>query len=144
MCLEQEQQEHNPRSKNTNPEIKKKKNREWTRHQEIELRRWKIWVLITEWDLGFEQSFTPLPQPHYVHSHHHNFSFSLLLPYTSFLILHPQSLNKRHGCCCFFLFFRRDHRHHPTVVPLPLLLPLLAPSTAQIQAQPQTPTETPI
>ena len=24
MCLEQEQQEHKPRSKNTNPEIKKK------------------------------------------------------------------------------------------------------------------------
>ena len=62
---------------------------------------------------------TPLPpQPHYVHSHHHNFSFSFLLPYASSFILHPQSLNKRHGCCCFFLFSRRDHRHHPTADPL--------------------------
>ena len=41
MCLEQEHQEHNLRSKNTNPDIKKKnkKNRERTRHQEIEPRR---------------------------------------------------------------------------------------------------------
>ena len=49
------------RSKNTNPKIKKKKkkNRERTRHQEIGLRRWKVCVLITERDLGFEQTFSP-------------------------------------------------------------------------------------
>ena len=30
MCLEQEQQEHKPRSKNTNPEIKKKKKNQYS------------------------------------------------------------------------------------------------------------------